>query len=81
MSADDTEMTTFEQERNRSTGSGLHPVNTGHLVMGLAFLGLVAVWAIIASDVVSNDDIRWLMPVPWVVGGAVGHGWGARLCR
>ncbi|MDT0202004.1 hypothetical protein [Nocardioides sp. AE5] len=52
--------------------SGRHPVNTGHLVMGLAFAGLVAVWAVISSDLVAERDIRWLMPVPWVVAGAVG---------
>ncbi|NYG60189.1 hypothetical protein BJ980_003112 [Nocardioides daedukensis] len=54
--------------------SGRHPVNTGHLVMGLAFAGLVAIWAVISSDLVENHDIRWLMPVPWVVAGAVGLG-------
>lgn len=49
-----------------------HPVNVGHLVMGIAFLGLVAVWALVQADVVTDGDIRWLMPVPWVLGGAAG---------
>lgn len=49
-----------------------HPVNTGHLVMGIAFAGLVAVWALFAGDVVDSDDVRWLMPIPWVVAGATG---------
>src|SRR3546814_10085403 len=44
--------------------SGRHPVNTGHLVMGLAFAGLVAIWAVISNDVVADEDIRWLMPLP-----------------
>jgi hypothetical protein len=52
--------------------SGRHPVNIGHLVMGLAFLGLVAVWAIVQSDVIDDDDIRWLLPVPWVLAGGAG---------
>lgn len=52
--------------------SGRHPVNVGHLVMGLAFLGLVAVWAIVQSDAVDDDDIRWLLPLPWVLAGAAG---------
>ena len=52
--------------------SGRHPVNTGHLVMGLAFVGLAVVWALVRSDAVGHDDVRWLLPVPWVVAGAAG---------
>jgi hypothetical protein len=52
--------------------SGRHPVNVGHLVMGLAFVGLVGVWALIQGDVVEGDDIRWLLPVPWVLAGIAG---------
>lgn len=52
--------------------SGRHPVHVGHLVMGLAFLGLVAVWAVVQSDWVGAHDVRWLLPLPWVVAGAVG---------
>src|SRR4051812_45908272 len=52
--------------------SGRHPVSIGHLVMGLAFLGIVAVWLLVQSDVVDDDHIRWLLPVPWVIAGAAG---------
>lgn len=52
--------------------AGRHPVNVGHLVMGLAFLGLAGVWALLGSDVVDDRDLRWLMPLPWVVAGAAG---------
>ena len=52
--------------------SGRHPVNVGHLVMGVALLGLVAVWALIVGDVVDGDDVRWLLPAPWVLAGAAG---------
>lgn len=52
--------------------TGRHPVNTGHLVMGLVFAGLVGIWALIIGDVVTGDDIRWLLPIPWVAGGAIG---------
>jgi hypothetical protein len=52
--------------------SGRHPVNVGHLVMGTALLGLVAVWALIVGDVVDGEDVRWLLPVPWVLAGAAG---------
>lgn len=49
-----------------------HPVNVGHLVMGIAFLGMVLVWALIAGDVVADDDLQWLLPVPWVAAGGGG---------
>ena len=52
--------------------SGRHPVNIGHLVMGIAFVGLVGIWALIQGDVVNNDDIRWLLPIPWVFAGVAG---------
>lgn len=63
-------MSDTEQQDVRS--SGRHPVNIGHLVMGLAFVGLVGVWALIQADVVDNHDIRWLLPVPWVIAGIAG---------
>jgi hypothetical protein len=52
--------------------SGRHPVNIAHLVMGVAFAGLTVVWALVTSDVVENDHVRWLMPVPWVLAGLAG---------
>ena len=57
---------------NTLSESGRHPVNVGHLVMGIAFAGLVVIWAIVQADVVENDEIRWLLPAPWVLAGAVG---------
>ena len=54
------------------TDSWRHPVNVGHLVMGVAFAGMVLVWALVAGDVVADDDIRWLMPIPWVSAGGAG---------
>ncbi len=58
--------------RSPVTDSWRHPVNVGHRVMGLAFLGLVLVWALIAGDAVADDDVRWLLPVPWVLAGGAG---------
>lgn len=52
--------------------SGRHPVNIGHLVMGLAFVGLVGVWALVQGGVVDSHDIRWLLPLPWVLAGIAG---------
>ncbi|HCB07847.1 MAG TPA: hypothetical protein DEQ43_26950 [Nocardioides bacterium] len=54
------------------TYTGRHPVNIGHLVMGLAFVGIVGIWALVQTDTVTGDDVRWLLPIPWVVAGAVG---------
>lgn len=59
-------------EHGNETPTGRHPVNIGHLVMGLAFLGLVAVWAVVQGDAIDDDDIRWLLPVPWVLAGGAG---------
>jgi hypothetical protein len=58
------------QEVDRPTG--WHRVNIGHLVMGIAFLGIVGVWGLIQSDTVTGDDIHWLLPIPWVVAGLAG---------
>ncbi len=55
-----------------SIRSARHPVNIGQLVMGIAFLGLVAVWALIQGDVVGGEDVRWVLPVPWVLAGLAG---------
>jgi len=49
-----------------------HPVNTGHLVMGLTFLGLCGVWLAVQSDWVSTEDVRWLLPLPLVFAGVAG---------
>lgn len=52
--------------------SGWHPVNITHLVMGVAFAGMVLVWALVQGDVVDTDELRWLMPIPWLAAGAAG---------
>jgi len=51
---------------------GWHPVSVGHLVMGVAFLGLTLVGTLILGDVVEGEDIRFLMPLPWVLAGIAG---------
>ncbi len=52
--------------------SGLHPVNITQLVMGVAFAGIVLVWALVQGDVVDSGELRWLTPVPWLAAGAAG---------
>lgn len=49
-----------------------HPVHVGHLVMGLAFLCIVGGWALVQAGVVAGWDIRWLLPLPWLIAGAAG---------
>ena len=64
---------TDEHARPADTSTrSTHPVHVGHLVMGLAFLGLVGIWAVVQSDVVSTEDVRWLLPLPWVFAGVAG---------
>ncbi|WP_121258859.1 hypothetical protein [Nocardioides ferulae] len=64
--------TITDDDRQGDRPGGRHPVDVGYLVMGLAFLGLVAIWAVVQSDTVEGDDVRWLLPLPWVLAGAAG---------
>ncbi|GAA4077053.1 hypothetical protein ACFFOS_21070 [Nocardioides kongjuensis] len=52
--------------------SGWHRVNTGHLVMGVAFTGLLVVWALATSDTVQIEENGWIMGLPWLAAGAAG---------
>jgi hypothetical protein len=69
---DETTEALAEPSESRSWAAGRHPVNIGHLVMGVAFLGLVVIWALIESGAASASDLRWMLPVPWVAAGVVG---------
>lgn len=62
-------MSTYD---TRHLPTGRHPVNITHLVMGLAFLGIVSIWVAIESGTVAGDDIRWLLPLPWILAGVAG---------
>lgn len=68
----DTQIIPGTEKQPRFLAGGRHPVNVGHLVMGLAFLGLVGVWLLIVNDVVDDDQIRFLLPIPWVLAGLGG---------
>jgi hypothetical protein len=52
--------------------SSRHPLNVTHLVMGIAFLGFVGIWAVLVEDVVEASEVRWLLPLPWVLAGIAG---------
>lgn len=43
-----------------------------NLMMGVVFLAAAACWALTQTGVVTGDDQRWLLPIPWVLGGGVG---------
>jgi len=54
-------------------GSPWHPTHIPHLVMGLALIGLVTVWAVVVPlGALELRHARWLMPLPWLVAGAAG---------
>lgn len=50
----------------------VRPINVTQLVMAVAFLAMVAIWALLTTDTVSSDDLRWLLPIPFLSAGAVG---------
>jgi len=52
--------------------SGRHPVNVGHLVMGVAFLGLTSIWLLFETEAIGRDDLSWLLPLPWLAAGLAG---------
>lgn len=64
--------TDIDTETGASTASGRHPVSIGHLVMGLVFACFLALWAVVQFTDISPHDLRFLWPVPWIAGGAVG---------
>jgi hypothetical protein len=64
--------TTTSTDAARTLRSGLHPVNVGHLVMGVAFVGLAIIWALIESGTAPASDLHWMLPVPWVAAGIAG---------
>ncbi len=69
----DTDQTqVLANEPRRSYAAGVHPINVAHLVMGVAFVGIVVIWALIESGTAGSSDLRWLLPIPWVAAGAVG---------
>lgn len=52
--------------------SGRHPVHLAHLVWGVVFAAFLGIWALVATDTVPTDDLRWLLPVPWLLAGTAG---------
>jgi hypothetical protein len=61
-----------DTEPGSTRASGRHPVSIGHLVMGLVFACFLVLWAVVQFTDISSHDLRFLWPVPWIAGGAVG---------
>ena len=36
------------------------------------FLGIVSIWALIEGQIATTEDLRWLIPLPWVIAGGAG---------
>lgn len=65
-------MSNYPHPYTETDSSGRHPVSVGHLVMGVAFLGLASIWALSESTAIGNDDLRWFLPLPWLAAGLAG---------
>jgi hypothetical protein len=48
------------------------PVNVAYLVVGLVFLGISGVWALVTSGVVDDHQLTWLLPLTLVIAGLIG---------
>jgi hypothetical protein len=72
MTEHENEPATRPMDQPSVLGAARHPVSIGHLVMGVAFLGLAVVWALVVGDVVEDGDIRFLLPAPWILAGVAG---------
>lgn len=59
-------------EHDETTPTGFHPVNLTHLVAGLVFLCFAGIWVALAAGWMPVDDLRWALPVPWLLAGSVG---------
>ena len=49
-----------------------HPLNVGHLVVGLVFLGIAGSWLLRETGVIDLDEVQWLLPLTLVVAGVIG---------
>jgi hypothetical protein len=49
-----------------------HRVKIAHLVFGLLFLGIVAVWALVITDVITEDRLTIIAPAVLIGAGVIG---------
>lgn len=63
---------TTDEDPGRGPRGAVHPVDVGHLVVGLVFLGMAGAWALRAADVIDTGELGWLLPLTLVLAGVVG---------
>jgi apolipoprotein N-acyltransferase len=66
------ETTTADLREESPRAGSRHELNLAHLVMGLAFLGIALVWLLAEVGAVPSDDLRLLVPLPFLVAGGLG---------
>ena len=49
-----------------------HSVKIPHLVFGLLFLGIAAVWALVVTDVITEDRLTVIAPAVLIGAGVIG---------
>jgi hypothetical protein len=49
-----------------------HRVKIPHLVFGLLFLGIAAVWALVAGEVITEDRLTVIIPALLIGAGVIG---------
>jgi hypothetical protein len=49
-----------------------HRVKIPHLVFGLLFIGIVAVWALVITDVITEDRLTIVAPAVLIGAGVIG---------
>lgn len=72
MSNDTQSYPSYAEVEAETDHSGRHPVSVGHLVMGVAFVGLATIWLLFEADVVQTGSLRWFLPLPWLAAGVAG---------
>ncbi len=61
-----------EETGGTPAARGFHPLGTAHLVIGIVLLALSVLWALLTGGVIGSGDLRWLLPLPFVLAGAAG---------
>lgn len=68
--SDMTEYGELSEDQERSNGR--HDLHVSHLVMGVAFCGIVLVWLLSTVGAVPDADLGLLVPLPFLFAGGLG---------
>lgn len=63
---------TVPVEVGTTSRGGRHPVNLTHLIMGVAFAAFALIWVAVTAEWLPVDDLRWVLPLPWLLAGSAG---------